>query len=320
MQKWAKFGRTPASTHLENGTFFPCPARSAGLARSGVAAMVKFKSVFRPFSSAMRMALVLFFAVSDCTLAPRLRAQLPPNSEDHPTPAPAVQTAASSVVDPQLPPEPLGDYYMEHKRYQAAIGAYRRAPRFTAGLWNKLGIAEQQMRLDDEARKAYESSLKLDPNNSDVLNNLATIYYSTKQYSSAERLYRRALKLSPKDAIIHKNLGTAYLAEGKVKKGWESYQQAVVFDPNIFDQSSHYHVGDPTTSQQMGAMNYFMAKSYLIQGHLDKAIDYLRMAMDEGFTNEKKILEDKQFAVLRESPAFQLLLSEQRNQRATVKD
>jgi len=58
----------------------------------------------------------------------------------------------------------------------------------------------------------------------------------------------------------------------------------------------------------------------LIQGHLDKAIDYLRMAMDEGFTNEKKILEDKQFAVLRESPAFQLLLSEQRNQRATVKD
>jgi tetratricopeptide (TPR) repeat protein len=232
----------------------------------------------------------------------------------------AGKPAALSASDAELPPEQLGDLLMTRKRYQGAIAAYRRAPELTAALWNKLGIANQQMFLNEEARKDYEASLKLNPANPDVLNNLGTIYYSLKQYGSAERLYRKALKRNPQDAVIYKNLGTAYLAEHKMNKGWECFQQALTLDPEIFDHVGHYRVGDPATSQQMGAMNYYMAKSYLLTGQLEKAIDYLRMAMDEGFTDGKKILGDKQFAVLRDSPAFQMLLVEQRSQRSQVRD
>ena len=44
----------------------------------------------------------------------------------------------------------------------------------------------------------------------------------------------------------------------------------------------------------------------------DCAIDYLRMALNEGFTNPKKIEADSEFAVLRGVPAFQQLLAEQK--------
>jgi hypothetical protein len=46
----------------------------------------------------------------------------------------------------------------------------------------------------------------------------------------------------------------------------------------------------------------------------DCAIDYLRMALNEGFTNPKKIEADSEFASLRGIPAFDQLLAAQRQQ------
>jgi hypothetical protein len=44
----------------------------------------------------------------------------------------------------------------------------------------------------------------------------------------------------------------------------------------------------------------------------DCAIDHLRRALNEGFTDEKKIQADGEFAGLRELPAFERLLAAQR--------
>jgi hypothetical protein len=46
----------------------------------------------------------------------------------------------------------------------------------------------------------------------------------------------------------------------------------------------------------------------------DCAIDYLRMALNEGFTSPKKIEADSEFAGLHGTPAFQQLLAEQKEQ------
>jgi len=46
----------------------------------------------------------------------------------------------------------------------------------------------------------------------------------------------------------------------------------------------------------------------------DCAIDYLRLALNEGFTNPKKIEADGEFAGLKSEPAFRQLLAEQRQQ------
>ena len=221
----------------------------------------------------------------------------------------------SSAVIPSpamvLSPEQMGDLHMAHKRYQAAIEAYHRTPLDTAVLWNKLGIASQQMLLLADAQKEYENSLKLDPKSAEVLNNLGTVYFSLKQYGRAEKLYKSAIKLTPKSALIYKNLGTAYLAENKLQKGWQCFQTALQIDPQVLDGRGHFRIGNPTPASQLGAMNYFLARSYTLAGNTDRAIEYLRMSLAEGYTDRKRLLADREFSSLHELPAFQLLLSEQ---------
>jgi tetratricopeptide (TPR) repeat protein len=228
---------------------------------------------------------------------------------------PASDTAVTNpvVIDPQFKPTPeqVGDSLMAHQRYQAAIEAYKQAPRNSAEAWNKMGVAYQLMFNVDEATKCYQMALKLNPKDSVVINNLGTIYVSAKQYSLAEKSYRKALKLDPKSALIHKNLGTALLAEHKYKKGWEAYQAALALDPQIFEHSNTVRIENPASVQDRGAMNFYMAKGCVRAGKTDLAIEYLRMALNEGFTNPKKIIADEEFAALRDVPAFQQLLAAQ---------
>ena len=219
------------------------------------------------------------------------------------------------VPSPQPPatPEELGDSLMEQQRYQAAIAAYQQAPR-TAILWNKIGIGYQLMFNAEEAERCYEASLRMDRKNPRVMNNLGTIYDSEKEYSNAERMYRKAVKIDAHSAIIYKNLGTNLLVQRKYTKGWEAYQTALSIDPNIFRNTAGPRIQNPTSAGERGAMNYYMAKGCVRAGLNDCAIDYLRMALNEGFTNPHKIEADTEFAGLRSLPAFQQLLAEQKQQ------
>jgi Tfp pilus assembly protein PilF len=203
---------------------------------------------------------------------------------------------------------------MLHQRYQAAIESYKKAPRNSADTWNKMGIAYQMMFNQQEAMHCYEASLKLNPKNPHVLNNLGTIYDALRQYGDAERMYRKAIKLDAHSAITYKNLGTALLAEHKYKKGWEEYKTALTIDPQIFKSHDSLRVENPAPLEDRGAMNYYMARGCVRAGMNDCAIDYLRMALNEGFTNPKKIEADSEFASLRGMPAFDQLLAAQRQQ------
>ena len=211
-----------------------------------------------------------------------------------------------------MAPEQLGDSLMFQKRYQAAIAAYKKAPTNSADLWNKMGIANQMMFNYEEANRCYLASLKMNPGSASVLNNLATIAVSTKDYRGAERYYRRALKIQPKSAVILKNLGTDLLARRKFAEGGKAYAAALAIDPTIFDNDTNPHIEEPTTVQNRGAMNYYLAKTCVRAGMVDRAIDYLRMALNDGFTNPKKIEADNEFASLRGLPAFEQLLASQR--------
>jgi tetratricopeptide (TPR) repeat protein len=234
-----------------------------------------------------------------------------PQETAAPVPAPPQQLVAPQQAPPT--PEELGDSLMEHQRYQAAITAYMQAPR-TAILWNKMGIAYQLMFNAEEAEHCYEASLRLDRKNARVMNNLGTIYDSEKEYSNAERMYRKAVKLDQHSAIIYKNLGTNLLVQRKYAKGKEAYQTAISIDPNIFKGNSGPRIQNPTTVGERGAINYFMAQGCVRAGMTDCAIDYLRLALNEGFTNPHKIEADTEFAGLHSLPAFQQLLAEQKQQ------
>jgi tetratricopeptide (TPR) repeat protein len=263
----------------------------------------------RPFLSILSV-------LSICaSLAQPLPAQNPAPQQTPAVSAPsgnAVTAAAPGELS--LPPEQLGDLQMVRKHYQAALEAYMRISPKSAPVWNKIGIANQQMFITLEAEKSYRNALKIDPKNPDVMNNLGSVYYSLKEYGDAERMYKKALKINPKSALIYKNLGTDLLAENKFKKGWECYQTALGIDPEIFERVNQLRIGEPTPTQKRGAMNFYLAKSYARVGMPDLAVGYLRMAIDEGFTDRKRVLADKEFASLHGLSSFEQLIAEQQIQ------
>lgn len=226
-------------------------------------------------------------------------------------PASSKQPSASQL---QPTPEDIGDAFMMHQRYQAAIEAYKKGAQDSVDLWNKLGIAYQMMFNLDEAAKCYRRSLILDPRNARTLNNLGTIYDTLRQYRQAEKMYRKALAVEPDNAMVQKNLGTDLLAQHKFAKGWEAYKRAISIDPQIFDKAPNPRVDNAAPVQDRGAMNYFMAKGCVRAGKTDKAIDYLRVALNEGYTNPQKIAGDSEFAGLKGLPAFEKLMAAQKLQ------
>jgi tetratricopeptide (TPR) repeat protein len=204
---------------------------------------------------------------------------------------------------------------MAHQRYQAAIEAYKKSPPGDAAVWNKMGIAYQLMFNLTDAMHCYTTSHKFDPKNSNVLNNLGTVYDALKQFHNAEKMYRKALKIDPDSALIMKNLGTNLLSQHKYAKGWQEYKAAIKLDPNIFENGSRPRVENPASVSDRGAMNYYMAKGCARAGMPARAIEYLRLALNEGYTNPMKINADNEFASLHGIPAFEELLAAQTQKR-----
>lgn len=213
--------------------------------------------------------------------------------------------------DVEATPEEVGDALMAHQRYQAAIQAYEGMPQKSANLWNKLGVAYQLMFDNRNAERCYKKALKMDPKDANVLNNIGSVDMELQLYRAAERAYRKAIKLNPKSALFRKNLGTAYLAQRAYKRGWKEYQEALAIDPTVFSHPAGMRVQNPASLTDRGAMNYYMAKSCAEAGLDSQAVEYLRLALNEGFTHPKKVLSDPEFARLKSFPAFQQLMASQ---------
>ena len=187
--------------------------------------------------------------------------------------------------------------------------SYEKAPQNSAVIWNKIGIAYHQMTQLDAAMKRYRRAIRLDAKYSEAINNLGTVYYAEKHYGRATSSYKRALKLAPGSASIYSNLGTAYFAEKRYKQAWEAYNTAFQLDPEVFEHRNTYGVLlQERTVEERARFHYYLAKIYAKQGQTDRALQYIRKALEEGFTDRKKLLQDPEFAALRDLPAFKELL------------
>jgi tetratricopeptide (TPR) repeat protein len=228
---------------------------------------------------------------------------------------PAAQTV--SLTSPprvdidSVNPETLGDLMMIHQRYLAAIEAYQRAPKDSAVVWNKLGIAYQHLYALDIAKLQYEKALSLKSDYPEALNNLGTIYYGQQNYHKAETYYLKALRLKPNCASFYSNLGTAYFAGRNYKKGMEAYRKAFSLDPEVFISDPLERVAEMGPVEEQITLNYSLAGLYAQAGMVDAAIHYLRLAFMDGFNDTKKLMSDKSFAALRTTQQFHLFMTEE---------
>jgi tetratricopeptide (TPR) repeat protein len=217
---------------------------------------------------------------------------------------------AAAVPSEPLSPEKRGDILMARKMYREAAETYKEVTPDSAIIQNKIGIAYHQMMKMDIAKRYYERAIKIDSKYAEAINNLGTVYYSRKGYVRSIRFYKRALKLSPNSASVYSNLGTAYFARKDYKKASETYQKALSLDPEVFEHHSTWGVLLQERSvEERAKFHYYLAKTYAQAGMNDRALLYIRKALEEGFTQRKKLMEDPEFVSLRKLPEFQELLA-----------
>jgi tetratricopeptide (TPR) repeat protein len=219
----------------------------------------------------------------------------------------ANHTNSPTVVTPEL----RGDIYMARKMYREAIDMYREGPADSAVLANKIGIAFHQLLQLDLAKQNYKRAIKLNSKYSEAINNLGTIYYAQKNYGRAIGLYKRALRYSEPSASVYANLGAAYFARKDFKEAMQWYEGALKLDPDVFEHHSTFGtLMQERTVEERATFHLYLAKMYAKSGSDDRALIYLRKALEEGVKGRDKISEMPEFAVLKTNPAFKQLMLE----------
>lgn len=209
---------------------------------------------------------------------------------------------------PELTQETRGDLLMIHHQYLEAIDAYRKAEP-SAVVWNKLGIAYHHVYALEQAKMDYQQALILRPKYPEALNNLGAVYYGEKDYRRAEKLYRHSIKLDPRSASAYSNLGTAYFAEGKIKQGVIAYRAAFAIDPSIFAGDPDRTIPETASVEERARLDFCLAELFAQAGMQDRAIEFLRKAINEGFNDSKRLMQDPQFANLRKTAEFAELMA-----------
>ncbi len=226
--------------------------------------------------------------------------------------AESVPQTPANTSSQNLSPEERGDLLMAHQQYAAAIDAYRLAPK-DAVVWNKIGIAYHHLAAIDEARRDYERALLIRPDYPEAINNLGATYFAERNYKKAIRLYRNALRLMPNSAVIAANLGTAYFARGKYRQGIAAYRMAFGLDPDVFDNMNILPaIPGTTTAEDRARQDYCLAELFAQAGMEDRAIEFLRQAFNDGFTDRNRVMQDALLANLRSTAQFAQLMAEQK--------
>ena len=225
---------------------------------------------------------------------------------------PPLQIAPETPSPPPAKPGTLtlenrADIFMARKAYADAVEHYRRAlnegGRGNEALWNKLGIAYQQMQNMNAARRAYKEAIRIRKDFPEPWNNLGTTYYLEKKAKKSLKYYREAIKLNPQGASFHVNLGTAYYATKKIPEAIEEYRTALSLDPAVLTQRSN--VGTTVSARSADAKFFFyMGKVFASLGRVDDAVRYLRHAFEDGFDDFKLLDSDEDYKKISALPAY----------------
>ena len=93
----------------------------------------------------------------------------------------------------------------------------------------------------EEAKKAYNDALKLDPENFTLYDSLARLELRKSNPAEAIRIYRDALSKVSEKAGVYSRLGDVYFNQGESKKAKDCFEQAIELDNN--NVNAYYSLG-----------------------------------------------------------------------------
>lgn len=107
---------------------------------------------------------------------------------------------------------------------------------FDAGL--KLMEAQKYAEAIEEFKKALEK----DPEQPNILANMADCYTKMDKNEEALELYKKAIAISPNEAALHTNMGVVLSRMGKTAESQEAFKKAASLNPGASAQN-YYNIG-----------------------------------------------------------------------------
>ena len=116
-----------------------------------------------------------------------------------------------------------------------------------AGMPGQGGMPQQMPSLDqmkhmaDKKAEPLLAQLKNDPNNADLLKQVAKIYLATHQFKDAASYYGKTLEVNPKDVAARTAMASCLYFDGDVDGALAQLQQALKDNPK--DADSLFNLG-----------------------------------------------------------------------------
>ena len=100
---------------------------------------------------------------------------------------------------------------------------------------------DDMKRMADKKAEPLLARLKTDPNNSDLLNQLGTLYKATHQFKEAAGYFQKAVDANPKNVAARTDLASCLFYQGDADGAINQLQQSLRYDPK--DANSLFNLG-----------------------------------------------------------------------------
>jgi len=161
---------------------------------------------------------------------------------------------------------PLNAYMAEHWLYIPSIGLFFLLSYFLVYIYKKIksvgigiflillifysSLTIKQNQYWKTAITFFERTLKFNPKNPNVHNNLGVAYMKKKLYDKAILEFKKAIEINPKNPNPYSNLSLVYNNKGMYNEAVVFAKKAIEIDPNFFE--AYYNLG----------LSYYNMKKY----------------------------------------------------------
>ena len=129
-------------------------------------------------------------------------------------------------------------------------------------------VAAMELEADspEEARRAYQEALRLEPGLVEAHINLGLLLHRDGQLPDAERCYRKALQYAPQEVLGHFNLAVVLTDAGDRRGAIDAYERVVTLAPSFAEAHCNLGALYEVEGQKDQAIQHYAAAKRLLRG------------------------------------------------------
>jgi len=185
----------------------------------------------------------------------------------------------------------LGLCLMNLGRYKEALECFRRNKELLEPTFFNTGLTLFRMKRYEEALEYFLNALDISPDNPEFLDLVGQTYAELGKPKIGEKYLRRSIKIDPEYALSYYDLGLI-LAKFKTRQpeALRCFMKAIKLDPSL------------------GWAYYSVACIHALSGNKEKALNFLKQALEKGFREKKHIDSDSDMDSLRKDKEFKEMM------------